>query len=353
MKKYRTYFLAVMGCILAACQTDLDIPFPEHTPRLVLNSYLVEDGSFYLYVTRSFSALEDLNDANDSVLLIQDAEVSIWSNDEKLGEFEFVNTPFLDTIEYYTFNPTTNSFDTLQFINELEREVFLPKTDIGTPEAGKTYEFRASHPTYGEAKASVTVLPPPKITNVQIVKDSLQTQDFDGYRDRWTAVKITVEDPGEFANYYSFSVKLRYSETFDDLGSTFTDTFENDVWISTELTRDADGVYYGNNKPLSDLDFNGQSSTLLAWINLPGCCGYASDLANQPEREFFSLEVGTFTFDATMGVFKEKHDLQRTSRTEGIQGAIIPREPVSVVGNVEGGYGLVSSFHFSSIKVDF
>jgi len=345
----RIYLLIISLLALSSCQTDLDIPFPEHEPQLVLNSFLVEDGSFFLYVTRSFSALENVNGFDDSALVVQDAEVSIWKDGEKLSDFEFYPAE-RDTF-IYEVEPGTGIMDT--FINIYNVWVYLPTTQLPPPKAGETYEYRASHPVYGEAVGRNTVLPEPQVLDVDIVIDSLTSTDFDGYQDNWTAMKVRVLDPGDLLNYYSFSGIVSYTSEFPDgSGGTIQDTLIQGLQAATDIVNEG-GTVYGEFRPISDADFNGMEKTLIVYFRLPGCCGYPSDLARPGNEELLSINLQTFIMDADFGVYNEKLRLQSESRTVGIEGAIIPREPVSVVGNVEGGYGMIGSFNGNLTRIDF
>ena len=334
--RYFIFLITILS--LVSCQTDLEIPFPKHEPKLVLNSYMIEDGAIFLYLTRSFGALETVNDSN---LIVRDAEVSVWKDGTKLADMSLLR----DVNDTIIFEGTPGVLDT--FIQIIIANVYLPDVALPAPKPGETYEFRAVHPTYGAASGQLTVIPKPVIESITLVRDSITTTDFDGYQDVWSAIKIRVQDPGEFRNYYNFGVKIKtFQEWEDAFGNTFVDTLEYFNSVATGITRSPDGVVYGDYNPLSDAEFDGQTGDLYAWIRLPNCCGYPSDLNNRPEDELLGLGLEIYIMDENFGLFDSKHRLQYQSRTEGIESAILPREPVSVNGNVVDGFGLVASFNY-------
>lgn len=340
MKYFWLYILACLS--LVSCEVNLQIPFPEHTPQLTLNSFIVEGQQVFLYVSRSFSALENFTEEGDTILLVKDADVTVWRNGERLGDMEFVPSG-IDTLREKVQDTV---FEFTLFVN---KDLYEPIDSLPLPAAGDVYEFQVSHPDYGTASASTTVLPQPEVLDAQLVIDSLTSTDFDGYQDNWTALKITVQDPGIVANAYLFEVNVRGTTTYDDgAGGTFVDTIIYSVFASTSIQLSGEGYYYGENFPIRDTEFNGQQQELLTWIRLPNCCGYPGDIQFREDIELLEIEIRTVLLDQAYAQYKEKYDIQITSRTEGIEGAIFPREPVSVVGNVEGGYGMVSSFNGSS-----
>lgn len=342
---YKIFLPVLALSFLLSCQTDLDIPFPEHEPKLTLNGYLVEDGPVFLYVTRSFSALETIEPYNDTSILLKNASVSVWKNGEKAGDLTFLATG-IDTL---TGGPFGN--DTL--FEYIQRNVYLLEDPTVVPKVGDEFEFVVTHPTYGEASVKAEVMPKPEILGVELAKDSLISTEFDGYQQKWSAFKIRVNDPGSIDNYYGLKGLISIVDEYEDgMGGVFRDSLTYQIGLSTQIVRDADGFVYGSDAPLSDSDFNGEEGILYGWIRLPGCCGYPNDIRRY-NPDLIKIEIETLLIDANFGVFQEKRTLQSQSRTSGIEGAILPREPVSVVGNVEGGYGLLGSFNFAKVTYDF
>ncbi|MEM9721781.1 MAG: DUF4249 family protein [Bacteroidota bacterium] len=343
MNSYKIIFCFLWISLSLSCTRDLDIPFPEHQPLLTLNTFLVEGGTPFLQVSRSFGALETIT---DSSIIVKDAVVELWKDGVKLSNFQYKDTLQSDTV--YIEEITPGQFE--YYVEETRTGVYLPTSDIEPLAAFDLVEFQASHPAYGNASAEVTITPEPEILGVELVKDSIITRDFDdGYQDKWTALKVQVNDPGEIANYYNFSAVINYWQDFGQQQGT--DTLRWPQIVATEIVREADGVVYGENGPISDQEFDGQAHTIVVYLRLPGCCGYAEDLAQEDEFTYYSVDVNTFMLDASYGIFQQKRELQRYNRTEGIEGALIPTEPVSVVGNVEGGYGLIGSFNGNTRRV--
>lgn len=348
MKKIALYIAACL--LLTGCQTDLDIPFPEHTPLLTLNTYLVEGEPFFLSVSRSYGATENVQSINDTTILVKDAEVSVWKDGQKLMDLVYQT----EGIELFLVEePDTSYFFPLVF----DLNVYRSSDSTMLPEVGEEYEFRASHPTYGNASATVVAVPRVEVLDAELIPDSITTTDFDGYQDRWTALNITLRDPGQLRNGYLIAARLDAVFDFYDFDGTdlvlLRDTGEVYSPVYTEIIQDGDGVFYGEISPIMDMDFDGQTTTLTVWVRLPNCCGYPSDFQDFGEVETLGVDLQVYLLDEDLAVFKEKHDLQRFSRTEGIVSAILPREPVSVVSNVEGGYGIVGSYSVTELYKAF
>ncbi|MEO1449432.1 MAG: hypothetical protein AAFV07_07865, partial [Bacteroidota bacterium] len=60
--------------------------------------------------------------------------------------------------------------------------------------------------------------------------------------------------------------------------------------------------------------------------------------------EILGFNITMLVADGDLGTFLVKHTLQRESRSEGVESAFIPTEPVVVPHNVEGGYGIIGGY---------
>ena len=342
MKTYINIYLALMLAVLSlSCERNLEIPLPEHQSRLVLNSILFEGKPPILNITRSFGTIETIT---DSALLVPDASVELWSDGVKLTNLNFTDTLVFDTLYYH--NGTREKFT----VEEIPVKAYLPPTSFGSLLANQEYELRVSHPTYGSASAKAAVMPEPEILDISIVKDSVVWRDLDdGYLNKWTAFKIRVQDPAPFLNAYDLQAFIRYT-----IKDNLQDTAHATTIAYTDFTQSIDGIFYGEQEMIKDDNFNGNVHTLIFYVTLPFCCGY-SEFGDTDDSniEFIHADLTLFMAESKFANYWEKQVLQSENRSDGIEGILIQVESVQVQGNVEGGYGLVSSYNYVKTQVDF
>lgn len=349
LHSYINSLILALLVVLAGCSTDLEIPFPKHEPKLTLNSFLTPGEPIDLYLTRSFGTLENI-DIDE--ILIRDSKVELFRDGNLIDEMTFVDTLFVDTVYSFSYPLGPGLPDTTVYYTE-ERQTakYIPSTNIDLPKAGETYRFVVTHPTYGTASAETTLPAKPILIDGSVVKDSIITRDFDdGYQDKWTAVKIRVDDPAGENNFYNFGAAV---QAVNNEFAPQIDTFYNWNWATTEIVRDVDGIVYGERGPVSDEEIDGTRGVLYAWIQLPGCCGYSTDIQREQYYEYLDVNVRVVAMTEAYARFQEKLQLQSESRLDGIESAFLPTEPVVIPSNVEGGYGVVGSFNVAEIKIEF
>ncbi|MEL6191519.1 MAG: DUF4249 family protein [Bacteroidota bacterium] len=342
MKTYINIYLALMLAVLSlSCERNLEIPLPEHQSRLVLNSILLEGKTPILNITRSFGTLETVS---DSALIVPDATVELWSGGIKLTELSFSDTTIIDTV----FFEGSSSRDFSE--EKIRVRAYFPPSSFSNLTPNQEYEFRASHPTYGNATAKATLMPKPEILDISIVKDSVVRRDLDdGYLNKWTAFKIRVQDPAPFLNAYDLQALIRYTykDSPQDTGYATTIAY-------TDFTQSIDGIFYGEQEMIKDDDFNGNVHTLIFYVTLPFCCGYPEfGDTDDSNIEFIHADLTLFMAESRFANYWKKQVLQSENRSDGIEGILIQVESVQVQGNVEGGYGLVSSYNYGKTTVEF
>ncbi len=334
-------FALLLTGLFLSCERNLEIPLPEHQSRLVLNSILFGGKPPILSVTRSFGTVETIT---DSALLVPDASVELWSGGIKLTNLNFTDTLVLDTLYYH--NGTSEKF----IVEEIPVKAYFPPSSFSNLTPNQEYEFRAIHPIYGSATAKATLMPKPEILGVNIIKDSVVRRDLDdGYLNRWTAIKVRVKDPAAIENAYHLEANIRYTfkDNPQDSGYATTTAY-------TDFTQSIDGIFYGEQEMIKDDDFNGNIHTLVFYVTLPFCCGY-SEFGDTDDSniEFISADLTLFLAESRFATYWEKQILQSENRSDGIEGILIQVESVQVQGNVEGGYGLVSSYNYGKTTVEF
>lgn len=336
------YFIALISvCIfLCSCTTDLEIPIPEHEPKLTLYAFLTEDRPIDVYLSRSFGILEKITVED---VLVKDAKVEVFKNGQLVDEMVYIDTTIMDTVGIFTYSLGPGQGDTTFYsINTLEGARYFTRPDLEYPKAGDVYRFVVSHDTYGTVQAETLIPEKVDLRNVKVSVDSLKFQDFEGFETNWTAITPNMNDRAGIENFYNIMVGVEYeiSQIFPD--TTFVDTFRDWTWPGNEIIRDPDGYTYTENEAISDEGYDGQVFSPIFWASLDG---YST--GGNIERENKRLIIKAFNMTKAYAQFKTKLRIQTYNRLDGIESAFVPSEPVVIPSNVEGGYGVVGAYNLA------
>ncbi|MEM6802936.1 MAG: DUF4249 family protein [Bacteroidota bacterium] len=328
----------ISALIVSACQRDLDIPLPEHEPRLTLYTFLEEGKPIDLYVLKSFGILDKV-EAKD--LVVEDAKVELYKNGDLLDVLQYKDTSYKDTINTF-YDPVADTF--IYVTDFLTGAKYFPSKTLDSPMAGETYKFVVSHPTLGTAEGETTI--PKKIgyATVSLFKDSLSFVDSYGDRTNWTALDLAVNDPIGLGDHYNFIVGVDYiDEAFDPDRQIQREWY----WPGQEILSDPDGYTYVRNQPKSDEDFDGGQGQMYWWFTLPRSWRVESE-----RPEYKKILIKGISMSAAYARFQDKLNLQVNSRLFGIENAFVPSESVVIPSNVEGGYGVIASYNVSDYTID-
>jgi hypothetical protein len=312
--KYIIFLLALALLTLSGCVSDLDIPLPEHTPRLVAQSELIPGEPFYVYLTRSYPIDERPTIAE---LLVSDATVEIWSEGNRL-----------ETLVYR---------DSVYWQGDPENSLMgrYASTALRV-EAGRSYELRASHPSYPSLRADANIPVTPAVVDVTLIKDTIDQQNaFDDFVRLGSILRVTLDDPAGVANYYDFDAIVYYQDT---TFGTREDTNFQTLFLERNLAYDIDGSLIGDNEPVSDQGFDGQRARIDLLAYLPdGCCW--NDPNDRPQIQLYAIELRIRSLEKPLNDYLRQLRLQGNGNFNGIAGALLPSEPITIGGNVEGGLG--------------
>lgn len=311
------FFIALLG--LTACVSDLDIPLPAHQERLVVQSRLVAGEPAYVYLTHSYAidAAVTLDE-----LLVRDATVEIWTDGARLETLTY-----RDTV-YATFDSANNRSG--RYASDF------------VVEAGRRYELRITHPDYPAVRAEALVPAMPEVLGFEVIRDTIVLEETIGDFIRiQSMLRPTVQDPAGVANFYDFEALIAYRDTTNEI--PINDTFFQSLFLERNLGFDVDGNLVGDQNPVSDSTFDGMVHTFDLLTILPdGCCFFVEnsfDLSQLPRAEIFYIDLRIRAVEPAISQYLRQLRLQRNSNLDGIASAILPSEPVTVGGNIEGGEG--------------
>ncbi len=282
MRKW--FFIAISSILLYSCETVVPIDIPEHTPRLVLYSYIEKDYDYSFAALTDSRGLLDVSDPN----YIDDAEVNIYRNGNlltALNQDVFGNNPEGNYSEYTEWQGT---------------------------QVGDEFEIRASYPGYDDVSATQKLLPEVNILSVRETGVST-IGEFD---EELTEFEIEINDLPNETNYYALDAVIYYStanETdrveIESLNPAITRGLRREVVFSDEA------LSLDNNKIKVGLEI------------------FGLDLENDPVLELIfrlkHISEDRYLYGKSYRNYREAEDNPFA-------------EPVTVHSNIENGFGIFS-----------
>lgn len=320
-----------------SCSQNLDIPFPAHEPKLTLHAFLTPNEPIDLYLTHTYSILEEVEASEIAVL---DAQVELWKNGQRIDNMIFVDTSYIDSSGFTLFSGTPYPQDTSQIFPHFYGAKYVPSQSLGPLQAGDLIRFVVSHPIFGEASAETQIPVPAEVQQIDLRRNALRFREAgEDNEQKWSSLDIRIKDPLGIGDYYNFYVGVQ-----NDIETTLPDTtiIQSDLrwaWTASEVLSYPNGFSFGYNKSLADEDFDGRVHTHRWWYRFPKYFG--------TEPEYARLRVKAITLTEVYAHYLEKLNIQTDNRLSGIQGAFVPSESVVIPSNVKGGYGLVGSYNIA------
>lgn len=342
--------LLVLVCLISACEVDLEVPLPDHDPKLAVFGYwrAGEPLDVYVYHSRGININDDPQN-----FLVPDAEVILYKDGAVFDTLDFINSPILDTVGTRVING-----DTVSVIRPYEGAKYSPAPLLPLPKAGEYYTVKVSHTSYPEASAGVIIQPKPVINDYTLIPDSITFRDQQGGAARtWGVFTVNLLDQQPEQNYYLFFAESEFRRTMNFGGQTSIDTIVERRWAHTSIKRSIEGIYYGETLPLSDSTFEGQSGDLSCYLYLPK----EREVLFAPHPDSVTtalltptrIRIFTFLLSDEYGAYHSAIRLQSSSRLRGIEQAFFNSEAVFLPSNVAGGYGVIGSLNFCESYILF
>ncbi|MGB3465980.1 MAG: DUF4249 domain-containing protein [Cyclobacteriaceae bacterium] len=300
MKNLLIYISIVTLLVSFSCETVVDIDVPIAPPSLVVNSRINTDSTnFNIDLTESDFILSEVPFRS-----VTGAEIVLTEDGEQKGIFR-------ETADGIYQNDTQ-------------------------PLAGKTYGLTISKEGY-ETISAETVIPGEEVAIKSVTTGNVTRDGSD-----FTLIKVTVDDPGDVANFYEIGVffyEKRYdNETGELLEGDSVAYFEYIELDGTDFEDDA--TSYGQTVLVSDLFFDGLTHDFdLLVYNLynagPGV----------PEEDRIQYYV------TIRNTSEEYYNYIRTRKLQDYVEGDPFSEPVIVADNIVNGFGIFAGFSADSEKI--
>ena len=322
MKRYfNIYTLAIAAIMtsLMACETNVTVPFPEHEKKIVINSFPREGEVFEAYITRSYGALESVEEKD---ILVSDAFVQLWEDNVLVDTLVYKDTTQIDTIFFGGGNWDIIMQVQGKYVSE----------NIVT-QAGKTYELKVTHPLYPTASAISTIPSKPQISDASIEQNTFR-QGLDSDFGRYTSdLKLMISDPGSEVNYYSVRVGITYEHP-EYFGEFITEEIEV-LGIKDETDVGANSDEFFGEVIISDETFDGQNTEVIISCLLPNAY---DDVSEIEEYNITAIHIQLIGQTKDYFQYIDKLLIQERSANSGLD--FFPSEAVVVYSNVTDGYGI-------------
>ncbi|UOQ54973.1 DUF4249 domain-containing protein [Hymenobacter cellulosivorans] len=314
----RSAVLAVLSTgLLSSCETVIDLPEPEHTPRIALK-----------YILSNYEPQRQTDElANTRKLFVSNSQ-RIFSNKEARGRKD-ATVVILDEngAEVERFRPVLPSspYDTFNIGS------YEPTRNL-KGEPGRTYTLRASLPGFETVESKLTLPAVPVIESATFVKNESKSENSSVFGQ----LSLTVADDPGAANYYVAFARVVNSQNNQYQGWSQVDVAEDESDVEVDLGQfqlstvySFQGYSYGL-FPFADTNVNGKRFSLTT--NVRFYDGYCQQPSNCQRPDYMEVYVTSMTQD-TYNFFLAR---RRYNDSEGNPFA----EPAPLPSNIRPGYGL-------------
>lgn len=300
--KHVLLWLLSVALLGIGCETVVDVPPPDHEPRLVAQSFFSADGGWTVQVTRTVPYASAASPA-----YVDDATVEVWDGDRRIA------TP-----------------------QRADSGTYVARGGRATQ--GLTYTLRVEAPGYPPIEGRSTLPPPPAVT---AFRDTLVPPADALSRRRITQVALTLADPPDVRNRYGLLVvQARWSE--DQMTGQRTPlppslfTFEsNDPalgesdfdFLNTGTTRYREAFF-------TDGLFDGSTYTL------------DFDLQYDLPRDEAEVVIRRAFAVVLLSVTDDFYQYRKTASEQSVANENPFAEPLRVHSNMTGGLGVFAGFQY-------
>ncbi len=310
-------FLYLLPLLFAACTVDLDVPLPEHTPRLVLNSFLSPNESPSIYLTRSYGPIEETEKLD---LNVYNAEAELFANGQSVGKLAYIDTTIL------TFDFTGN------LVEKKLGKYHLPGYQ---PAAGTAYEVRVSHPDYASVVGETQMGSVVPFTDFVLEQNVKRKSEIDGYSQAQSLLKMKINDPAGEKNYYYLEVEISYADP--NIPGFRTRELLWSIEGPVDGT-DQSGAFSASSKWLSDTDQDGGTIEAEFLTYLPNAWDEPNMIQPMVIDTFFVT-----MYNANEDSYQYLRKLAEQRQGNDFQIPFFPSESIVVYNNIQNGYGIFSS----------
>lgn len=300
---------------LTGCETAVDIPAPEHTPRLALSYVLsnqAPDSLFWLTyphrlltvsVSQSTFNTKPVRQPVNAVVELLDAGGQVV--EEFRGRYRYYNPTTQDSIDAY----------------------YVPRNGFaGQP--GQRYTLRASLPGLETAESTLSLPALATIAEAAFVRRTTNQGDY-AFAGRLT---VSIPDNGATTDYYVATARIldANGRFWGPLGPDYQNDDENDSGVSIERFR-LSASYNSRPTAYADQNVNGRTITLAQ--NVQGYFNGGYDPSNPmvPAPAFVEVTISTITRET----YDFYQSMQRYEESDGNPFA----EPAPLATNIRNGYG--------------
>ena len=309
MKKY---FFLVFVIGLFSCQKELDFKIEDDEKKIVVNSVINPDSLIKINLSKSLGVLEDDN----NFTFIENATIKLYEDDIFIENLIFDNNKY----SYYS--------------------TIYPKIE-------KTYKIEAEVQYMDKISATTNILEPFPILSIDLSQLRIIDEAFDEDPESPSqtilgTINVEIENQVDIENYFIISFyQLDTAYYFDTINFVYTDSIIGFSKMSygyeaTQATHAITYEYYYNSflsgLAFSDVIFTNENINYTFEVEFP----------YEPSHYiYFDL----FTIDKDFYQYIES--MEKYSMNNGNPFG----EPVQVFGNIENGYGLFTSFSYSSDSI--
>ena len=285
---------------LSACEQIIEPDLPEHTPRLVLQSFFTPDSTWVAFVGRSAGMIES---RPARARPVTEATVELLAGDRVIDELEFFQG---------------------------ERVYVWEK---GTLQAGESYSLRVSAPGFATIQATDAI---PRLVPTAIASYRTNTSSRAESRIKDLSIKLEIQDPPGETNYYQirmyhhipgssfFASERYYQGSFSTQDPSITaDNSDDDSFIEGEAFFIAPFF--------KDTLFDGQT--------------HAIELDNYNVAEHTRVYIQVLYVSETYYEYLKSARLHESTQDNPFA------EPASVHSNVENGYGIFAGYSSQTFEL--